>query len=68
MLVNIIHVRRDRDLWVREIVPKLHGFVDFLARLLHEPGLQDRYLQSKRRSSMITSHVNNWIKFNNPRR
>ena len=64
MLVNIIHARRDRDLWDREIVPKLHGFVDFLARLLHEPALQDRYLQSKRRSAMITSHVNNWVKFN----
>ena len=68
MLVNIIRVRRDRDLWDREIVPKLHGFIDFMARLLHDPVLQDRYLQSKRRSAMITAHVNNWIKFNSLQR
>ena len=64
MAVNVVNISRDRDLWTREIVPKLRGFVDFLARLLHDPALQDRYLQSKRRSAMITSHINNWIKFN----
>lgn len=64
LFVNVIHIARDRHLWNAEIVPKLHGFVDFLARMLHDTALQDRYLQSKRRSAMITSHVNNWIKFN----
>lgn len=61
--VNVIPVHRDRELWTREIVPKLEGFVDFLARLLDDPGQQDRYLQSKRRSAMVTSHINNWLKF-----
>lgn len=61
--VNVIPLQRDRDLWAREIVPKLEGFVDFLARLLHDPAHQDRYLQSKRRSAMVTSHINNWLKF-----
>lgn len=64
LFVNVIHVQRDRHLWNKEIVPKLRGFVDFLARILHDPCLQDRYLQSRRRSAMITTHVNNWIKFN----
>jgi hypothetical protein len=63
MAVNVIPIRRDRELWTTEIVPKLQGFVDFLARLLHDQGLQDRYLQSKRRSAMVTSHINNYIKF-----
>lgn len=62
--VNVISITRDRDLWAREIVPKLRGFVDFLARLLNDASLQDRYLQSRRRNAMVTSHVNNWIKFN----
>ena len=66
--VNVIPVRRDRELWQHEIVPKLEGFVDFLARLLDDPGLQDRYLQSKRRSAMVTAHVNNWLKFRRPPR
>lgn len=61
--VNVIPVHRDRDLWQREIVPKLEGFVDFLARILDDPAQQDRYLQSKRRSAMVTSHINSWLKF-----
>jgi hypothetical protein len=63
MSVNVITVHRDSELWEREIVPKLQGFVDFLARLLNDPALQDRYLQSKRRSAMITAHVNSCIRF-----
>lgn len=60
--VNVIPVARDRDLWERDIVPKLQGFVDFLGRVLHDAGTQDRYFQSKRRSAMITSHVNGYVK------
>lgn len=55
--VNVIPIRRDRELWEREIVPKLDGFVDFLARLMRDPALQDRFLQSKRRSAMVAAHV-----------
>lgn len=61
--VNVIPIRRDRDLWTREIVPKLEGFVDFLLRIIHDAGLQDRYLQSRRKSAMVTSHINSWVKF-----
>lgn len=64
--VNVIPIRRDRDLWSREIVPKLEGFVDFLAKLMHDPEFQDRYLQSKRRSAMVTSHINSWLKLRAP--
>jgi hypothetical protein len=63
LAVNVIPIRRDRELWDRDIMPKLHGFVDFLSRLLCDQGLQDRYLQSKRRSALVTSHINNYIKF-----
>lgn len=55
--VNVIDIHRDRALWVRDIVPKLQTFVDFLARLMHDQAFQDRYLLSKRRSAMITAHV-----------
>ena len=56
--VNVIPIRRDRQLWETEIVPKLQAFVDFLACLLHDPAMQDRYLQAQRRSAMVTAHVN----------
>ena len=58
--VNVIPIKRDRDLWEREIVPKLSGFVDFLGCVVNDTNMQDRYLQSKRRSAMITVHVNAW--------
>lgn len=60
--VNVIPVKRDRDMWTSEIVPKLEGFVDFLARVMHDTGMQDRYLQSRRRSSVITAHINAHMK------
>lgn len=62
MSVNVISIRRDRGLWEREVVPKLSGFVDFLARIMHDVSLQDRYLQSKRRSAMVTAHVNAFLR------
>jgi uncharacterized membrane protein YecN with MAPEG domain len=43
------------------VVPKLEGFIDFLTRLMHDAGMQDRYLQSKRRAGMVTAHVNAWV-------
>ena len=58
--VNVIPIKRDKDLWEKEIVPKLSGFVDFLGRMINDTNMQDRYLQSKRRSAMITFHVNAW--------
>lgn len=61
--VNVIPIARDRELWRRDIVPKLDGFVDFLGRLTHDHALQDRYLLSKRRSAMVTTHINGWMKF-----
>lgn len=56
--INVIPIKRDRPLWTKDIVPKLHAFVDFLARILHDTAFQDRYLSSKRRSAMITAHIN----------
>jgi len=56
--VNVIPIRRDPDLWAREIVPKLQGFVNFLGRLMHDTDFQDRYLRSKRKSAMITAYIN----------
>lgn len=55
--VNAIPVKRDRDMWTNAIFPKLRGFVDFIARLVHDEDLQDKFLNSQRRSAMISAHV-----------
>ncbi len=55
--VNVIPIRRDRELWNATVMPKLEAFVDFLLRLMDDPKLQDRYLQSKRRSVLVLNHM-----------
>lgn len=61
--VNVIPIHRDLRLWNQEIVPKLEGFVSFLVHIIHDTGLQDLYLQSKKRSALITAHVNEFLRF-----
>lgn len=53
--VNILHIERDGS-WDADIVPKLASFVDFLAKVVSDEALQDRYLKSKRRSALIARH------------
>lgn len=57
-VVNVIPIHRDRELWHHEIVPKLREFVAFLARIIYDTNLQDRYLQSRRRNALVVEHVN----------
>jgi len=56
--VNVICVNRDPDTWNKDIRPKLEGFVDFVIRLIHDTGLQDKYLKSRRKSALVSSHIN----------
>lgn len=58
--VNVIPIRRDRDLWAHNVMPKLSAFVDFLLMLLADTRVQDRYLQSKRRSVIVLNHMAAW--------
>lgn len=60
--VNVIPIRRDRDLWANTVMPKLEAFVDFLLRLMDDTKLQDRYLQSKRRSVLVLNHMTAWAR------
>jgi hypothetical protein len=57
---NVIPIDRDCTLWERTIVPKLSAFVDFLFSLLEDKRMQDRYLQSKRRSVLVLNHMVAW--------
>ena len=55
--VNVVEFRRDAQLWAREIVPKLQGFVDFVEKLLADVRFQDRYLRSPRRSVLVLNFI-----------
>ena len=54
VLMNVIPIDRDPELWDTIIIPKLTGFVRFLIKILEDPAAQDTYLQSRRRASMVT--------------
>jgi hypothetical protein len=54
VLMNVVPIERDQDLWDTLVVPKLLGFVGFLLRLLDDPREQDCYLQSRRRAALVT--------------
>jgi hypothetical protein len=60
--VNVISVNRDSYTWENDISPRLEGFVDFIIRIIHDTDLQDKYLKSKRRSAMVSSHINSYVK------
>ncbi len=55
--VNLIPVARDKVQWTNDYFPRLRGFIDFVAHLVHDESLQDKFLKSKRRSALVTSHV-----------
>lgn len=55
--VNVVDVPRDRRAWRDDYLPRLRGFVDFVVRIVHDVALQDKYLQSKRRSAIVAAHI-----------
>jgi hypothetical protein len=60
--VNVISVNKDIVLWEMEIFPKLEGFVDFIIRILRDHKLQNKFLISKRRSSIVSYHISSYVK------
>ena len=56
--INIVPVRRDRELWDETVVPKMKAFVKVLLHLLEDHGFQDAYLLSSRKAAMIQARIN----------
>ncbi|ABT15030.1 hypothetical protein NY2A_B631L [Paramecium bursaria Chlorella virus NY2A] len=60
--VNVVSVNKDDVLWEMEILPKLEGFVDFITRIVYDEKLQDKFLMSKRRSSIVSFHITSYVR------
>lgn len=60
--VNVISVNRNSVNWEADIAPRLEGFVDFVIRLINDEELQNKYLKSKRRSAIVSSHITSYVK------
>ena len=56
--INIVPVRRDRELWNETVVPKMKAFVKVFLHLLEDHGFQDAYLLSSRKAAMIQARIN----------
>ena len=56
--INIVPVRRDRELWDETVVPKMKAFVKVFLHLLEDHGFQDAYLLSSRKAAMIQARIN----------
>lgn len=57
VLMNVVPIERDQDLWDTLIVPKLLGFVSYVLRIIADPREQDLYLQSRRRTALVTRAI-----------
>mgnify|MGYP006269142179 CR=1 FL=1 len=55
--INIVPVRRDRELWQDTLVPKMKAFTRVFLQLLTDEDFQDAFLLSTRKTAMIQSRV-----------
>ena len=55
MATNAVLVLPDEELWETVVLPGLVGFVRALIRVLRDPKIQDMYLQSRRRASLVAA-------------
>ena len=55
--VNVVPIARDRAMWNDVVVPKVHGFVSFVVKLLRDPALQDKFLRSPRPGALVLAHA-----------
>jgi len=56
--INIVPIRRDKDLWNETIVPKMKAYVHVFLSLLQDTAFQDAYFLSTKRAAMIQSRIN----------
>lgn len=66
VVMNVVPIERDQDMWDTLIVPKLMGFVSYLLRILTDPREQDLYLQSRRRAAMVAGAIQGRLKAASP--
>lgn len=53
-VMNVIPIDKDDEAWTDDIQPKLQAFVQYLICIMGDETMQDEFMKSKRRSSLIT--------------
>lgn len=57
-MINIVPVRRDRELWNDMMVPKMKAYTHVLVDLLTNVSFQDAFLLSPKKAAMIQTRMN----------
>lgn len=60
--INIVSVRRDRDLWNEVIVPKALAFAATFVDIINSTSVQDEYLSSPKRAAWLQARMNAHLK------
>ncbi len=58
--INIVPIRRDKDLWAETIVPKMKAYVRVLVDLLTNKEFQDAYLLSTKKAAFVQTRINQY--------
>jgi hypothetical protein len=61
-LINIVPVRRDRELWNEVLVPKMQAFARVFLYLLGTPSFQDAFLLSAKKNALVQTKINEFFK------
>lgn len=59
--INVVTVRRDRDLWDSTILPKMKAFARVFLLMLEDRAFQDAYLLSTKKATLIQSRINHYL-------
>lgn len=61
-LINVVPVRRDKDLWNDVLVPKMQAFTRVFLHLLENAAFQDEFLASTKKNTLVQSKLTHFCK------
>jgi hypothetical protein len=60
-LINVVPVRRDKDLWNEVLVPKMQAFTRVFLHLLETPTFQDEFLGSSKKNVLVQTKLAEYL-------
>lgn len=60
--MNVVPIRRDRQLWTETIVPKMKAFVKVYSALMTSTSFQDEFLTSPKKAQLVQARINDALK------
>lgn len=64
--INIVPVKRDRDLWTETIVPKSLAFAATFVDIINSTAIQDAYMSSPKRAAFVQAKMSEYMRHHHP--